>query len=64
MGILLLNNQFVTFIKSESYKQCQKRRPSCFKKGVFNTQEGHVLKYYQASSCRFLSLLTNGEESG
>jgi len=44
MGILLLNNQFVTFIESESYKQCQRRRPSCFKKGVFNTSEEHVLE--------------------
>ena len=55
--------EFVTYKKSARYIQHKRRRPSCFKKGVFNTQEGHVLKYCQASSCRFLSLFTNGEES-
>ncbi|WP_314699291.1 hypothetical protein [Prevotella jejuni] len=55
--------EFVTYKKSAHYIQHKRRRPACFKKGVFNTQEGHILKYCQASSCRFLSLFTNGEES-
>lgn len=44
MRITFLKSKSITFKKSIGYIQQQRRRLSCFKKGVFNTQEGHILE--------------------
>ena len=56
--LVVINN--ITYMISVCYLQRWRRRLSCFKKGVFNVQEGHVLECSKASSCFFLGLFLNG----
>ena len=61
MGIPPLKHKTITHNKSTYYEYHYRRRPSCFKKGVFCTQEGHVLKQRRAFSFIILGLCSNGE---
>ena len=45
-----IKSKSITHRYSVSYRLQKRRRPSCLKKGVFNVQEGHVLKARRASS--------------
>ena len=55
-------NRLTTSRYSNSCKHCSRRRLTRFKKGVNNTQEGHVLERWRASSSIKLSLFPNRGE--
>jgi len=59
MMLVVFNN--ITYMISVCYLQRWRRRLSCFEKGVFCVQEGHVLECRRACSCLILSPFSKEE---
>ena len=59
----IFSNQRYNLQQISTLRTAIKKTPFCFKKGVFNLQEGHIPERRRASSCCILGLFSEREGS-